>query len=257
MGFLSGLFGSTPQVPPWQNVSLTGSQTEAIGANQASLGGIENLATGVNTFNQQQLTQLMNSIMPGWSGSASTASKNISDELSGKIPSDVAGNIQSSAAAQALTGGFGGSGLAGNLTAKDLGLTSLDLTNQGLSSLESWTSMIDKMFAPGEFNISSMFVSPQQEFQDTFQNQEMAWGAQWMQNQVDAMGDPILQGIIGGISPLGSMMIGAAGGSKGIMGGLTSMFKSGTTPSITGAEGSISDPSTIGGENFLALMGLA
>jgi len=256
-GFLGGLFGDRPSVPPWQNISLDQQQKQSVAANQSALPGLESLAGGVDVFNQQQLTSLMNTILPGWSDSATKASKNISSELSGEIPTDVSQALQSSDAAKSLTGGFGGSGLAGNLTARDLGITSLDLMGKGLSSMESWSSMIDQMFAPGEFNVSSMFISPQQEFQDTFENQEMAWGAQWMQNQVDAMGDPILQGIIGGISPLGSMMIGAAGGSKGIMGGLTSMFKSGTTPSITGAEGSISDPSTIGGENFLALMGLA
>jgi hypothetical protein len=215
MGLLSSIFGSKPTVPAWNDINLSDQQTKAISANQGSLGSIENLATGVNTFNQDQLTQLMNNIMPGWSKSASTASSNISDELSGKIPSDVSGNIQSSAAAQALTGGFGGSGLAGNLTAKDLGLTSLDLTNQGLSSLESWTSMIDKMFAPGQFNISSMFVTPQQEFQDTFENQQMSWGAQWMQNQVSAMPDPVLSGINAEIMSLAKSFVGGMGGKMG------------------------------------------
>jgi hypothetical protein len=226
MGFLSGLFGSTPSVPKWNDVSLTGAQTQAIGANQASLGSIENLATGVNQFNQEQLTQLLNSIMPGWSGAAATAGKNIASELKGEIPTDVSQAIQSSDAAKALTGGFGGSGLAGNLTARDLGLTSLDLTGKGLSSLESWTGMIDKMFAPGEFNIASMFISPEQEFEDTFKNQEMSWGAQWMQNQVNAQGDPAMQGLFSmGISGISSLF-NSMGGVKGI----TSMFGSSPDP---------------------------
>ena len=220
MGFLGDLFGSKPTVPTWNNISLGQSQTQAVGANQASLGSIENLATGVNTFNQQQLTQLFNNLMPGWSGSASTASKNISDELSGKIPTDVANTIQSSTAAQALTGGFGGSGLAGNLTAKDLGLTSLDLTNQGLSSLESWSGQIDKMFAPGEFNVSSMFISPQDEFTSTMQNQEQEMQQQWMTNQVAAMGDPVTQGLWN----MGTSMLGGMGkiASQGVAGAASS-----------------------------------
>ena len=220
MGFLGDLFGSKPTVPTWNNISLDQSQTQAVGANQASLGSIENLATGVNTFNQQQLTELMNNIMPGFSGMASTASKNISDELSGKIPTDVSQAIQSSDAAKALTGGFGGSGLAGNLTAKDLGLTSLDLTNQGLSSLESWSGQIDKMFAPGEFNVSSMFISPQDEFTSTMQNQEQEMQQQWMTNQVAAMGDPVTQGLWN----MGTSMLGGMGkiASQGVAGAASS-----------------------------------
>ena len=230
MGFLGDLFGSKPSVPAWNNISIDQSQTQAIGANQASLGSLENLSGGVNTFNQQQLTQLFNNIMPGFQSMAGTASKNISDELSGKIPTDVAETIQSSAAAQALTGGFGGSGLAGNLTAKDLGLTSLDLTGKGLSSLESWSAQMDKMFSPGEFNVSSMFINPQEEFTATMQNQEQEVQQQWMQSQVSAEGDPITQGLwnmgmgfgkgIGaGASQAGQQYAAAGGGGGGSGGG--------------------------------------
>jgi hypothetical protein len=220
MGFLGDLFGSKPTVPTWNNISLDQSQTQAIGANQASLGSLETLGAGINSFNQQQLTELMNNIMPGFSASASTASKNIASELSGQIPTDVSNAIQSSDAAKALTGGFGGSGLSGNLTARDLGLTSLDLTNQGLSSLESWSGQIDKMFMPGQFNVSSMFISPQDEFTSTMQNQEQEMQQQWMTNQVDAMGDPVTQGLWNmGTSMLGGMGKIASQGVASSMGG--------------------------------------
>ena len=194
-GFLGGLFGDRPSVPPWQNISLDQQQKQSVAANQSALPGLESLAGGVDVFNQQQLTSLMNTILPGWSDSATKASKNISSELSGEIPTDVSQALQSSDAAKSLTGGFGGSGLAGNLTARDLGITSLDLMGKGLSSMESWSSMIDQMFAPGEFNVSSMFISPQQEFQDTFENQEMAWGQQWLSSQVQAMPNPQATGL--------------------------------------------------------------
>lgn len=214
-GALSGIFGSKPSVPPWQNITLggqSGQQGLAIGNNLQVLPQAEQLAKGVTSFNQSQLTDMLNQIMPGWSGNVATASKNISDELSGKLPTDVIQQIQSSDAAQALTGGFGGTGLAGNLTARDLGITSLNLMQQGQSSLESWSQAIDRMFAPEQFDVSSMFVSPQQEFTATMQNQEMNWSQSWLSNQVSAMPDPTLSGLWTSFNNLVDSFASGAGG---------------------------------------------
>ena len=215
-GFLGQMFGARPSVPVWNPVTLGGSQTEAVDENQSALPGIENLASGVDTFNQNQLTQLLNSIMPGWSANAGQESKNIGSELKGEIPTDVSEAVQSSDAAKALTGGFGGSGLLGNMTAKDLGLTSLSLMGQGESSLESWTGMVDKMFAPGQFDVSSMFVNPQTEFTDTMANQEHAFSQKWMSNQIGAMPNPEATGLWSMLSGMGKGMTTGGGGGGGM-----------------------------------------
>ena len=214
-GFLGQMFGERPTVPVWNAVTLGQSQTKAVGENQSALPGIENLASGVDTFNQNQLTQLLNSVMPGWSDMANQSSKNTASELKGEIPTDVSQALQSSDAAKALTGGFGGSGLSGNMTAKDLGLTSLNLMQQGQSSLESWTSMVDNMFAPGQFNVSSMFVDPQTEFTDTMQNQEQQFSQQWLSNQVESMANPEATGLWSMLSGMGSGMMSGGGNSGG------------------------------------------
>jgi hypothetical protein len=146
---------------------------------------------------------------------ANQSSKNTASELKGEIPTDVSQALQSSDAAKALTGGFGGSGLSGNMTAKDLGLTSLNLMQQGQSSLESWTSMVDNMFAPGQFNVSSMFVNPQTEFTDTMQNQEQQFSQQWLSNQVESMANPEATGLWSMLSGMGSGMMSGGGNSGG------------------------------------------
>ena len=216
---LTAIFGGRPVVPTWNNINLTGiggQQDAATAGNAQALPGLEALAGGVDTFNQDQLTQLMNNVMPGFSESSATAGKNIQSEISGQIPTDVSNAIQSSDAAKSITGGFGGSELSKTLTARDLGLTSLDLTNQGMSSLESWSSNLDKMFAPGEFNVSSMFVDPQTEFTDTMQNQEQAYSQQWLSNQVSAMPNPAAAGLFKYLSGMGSGMVGGGGGGGGL-----------------------------------------
>ena len=119
-GALGG-FSSKPSVPSWKSVTLggtSGAQSEAIASNLSNLPGAEDLAGQVTQFNQDQITKMLEAVIPGWSGISGTASSTIKSMLEGKIPSDVAAAIQQSSAAQSLTGGFGGSGLAGNLTFK-------------------------------------------------------------------------------------------------------------------------------------------
>lgn len=224
MSFLSAIFGSRPKVPQWNNITIGAEQQAAVGQNAAALPSIESLASGVTSYNTGQLNNLLNLAMPGWSSSVAQAGQNISSELQGKLPSDVAASIQDSDAAKALTGGFGGSGLVGNLTARDLGITSLNLTQTGQSELENWSSLLNSLYAPGQFNVSSMFIDPQTEFNDTMANQEMSWGQQWLQAQSNAMPKPEAAGLEGWLSSMGSSLTGGllntGGGGGGGGGGM-------------------------------------
>lgn len=208
-GGLGEIYGSKPVVPQWQAITLGGQQQNAIANNVGSLPSNESLAMGVNSFNQSQLTSMLNSIMPGWSQTANTMTQNINQELQGKLPGDVQSEIQNSSAAQAMNLGVAGSGFGSNLTAESLGLSSLQLQQTGMSEEQNWTNQVDQLFAPGMFNVSSMFVNPQQEFQDTFQNQEMSWGQQWLSNQVSAMPKPQAAGLESYLSGLGSSLMSA------------------------------------------------
>lgn len=181
---IGGLVSGSPSVPDWTNISLGDSASKSTSANLANLPQLENLAGQTNLFNAQQIQQMLGNI-PGFTGLSNQITDVLGSELRGEIPPDVAAAIQNNAAAQALTGGFGGSGLAGNLTARDLGLTSLNIMQSGLSSAESWLGMLDKMYQPGLFNLSSMFITPQQEFTAEMQNQEAAWNRDWLKSQID------------------------------------------------------------------------
>lgn len=63
--------------------------------------------------------------VPGLDQLLTTLSNNVQSGLSGQLPADVARLIQDSSNARAVAGGYGGTPLAGNLTLRDLGLTSL------------------------------------------------------------------------------------------------------------------------------------
>lgn len=182
---ITNLIGGKPTIPAWNTIDLGEQQKKAISQNLDSLPGLENLASQTNQFGADQIQKLLEQVIPGYSAITTSESNNIQSLLKGEIPTDVSNAVQDSDAAKGLTGGFGGTGLSGKLTARDLGLTSLELTGKGLSSAESWIGQMDTISRPSRFNLASMFVTPQQQFQDTFQNQEAAFQRDYASNMND------------------------------------------------------------------------
>ena len=158
-GSAKDLFGSKPVIPTLP--TLGEAQKTAISSNQANLGDIAKLATGVNTLNQDQLNLLIDRTLGP--GVRQQVQANLASQLKGEIPQDVQSAIyrgvaERSAGSNAFGGGAS-SGFDRNITARDLGLTSLDITNKALSSAESWLS---KAQAPA-FDATAMFISPAQQ----------------------------------------------------------------------------------------------
>ncbi len=117
------------------------------GAAQQSIQFGMEKAPVINQFQQQQLQMLLNNAMPGWqqffSGMQGTLGQmqdiwgqmrpNVTSMLAGQVPQDVQDQIRRNAAFTSLMGGSAaaGTGATGAITARDLGLTSLDLTEKG------------------------------------------------------------------------------------------------------------------------------
>ncbi len=191
MGALSNIFGSKPDVPTLPGLTLPEEQQKAIQANIAAAPGAAQLAR----LSQDQIKAMMNFAIPGFDTITGQASSNIQSLLKGEIPTDVSQQVTRSGAARALTGGFGGSGMAGNLVARDLGLTSLGLTQQGLTSAQSWLNSMEALYAPSQALYSGMFITPQQEFAASTQERDLQFQRNWLQNQIKAMPDPIMRGL--------------------------------------------------------------
>jgi hypothetical protein len=185
--FLDQLIGRKPSVPDLTKLDLGQEAGKSIAANQANLPAAQNLVNQANLFSRDQITQMLQSTIPGYQGMADQSSKLIASELAGKIPDDVSGAVQDSAAARSLGSGTAGSGFSKNLVARDLGLTSLDLTQRGLSSMESWMKTQASLYEPAMINVGSMFISPAQ--QAGFDNEQnlQQFQQQWMTNQISAM----------------------------------------------------------------------
>ena len=257
-GALGG-FPEKPRVPIWADITLAEEQQKAIEANQKALPGAEELASGVNSFNQQQISQMLRFAIPNYDSLTKTASGNIESLLRGEIPKDVQDRLQISDAAKALGGGYSGSGMHGNLLARDLGLTSLSLTEQGLGSAESWIRTMASLYEPGMMNVTSMFVTPQQMFQDTYQNQSTKWNVQWLRNQLKALPDPYDAAIASDVGSITdsfasalSAYVGGMGGVGGAVGGAIGMGAGGGSGSATNMLNGVyhNDPNTGAGVWF-------
>src|SRR3954471_5981733 len=103
IGGAIGAFGRKPNIPGLTPVDVDQQQKLAIQGNQASLPGLENLASGVNNFNMDQALAMTTKALNFVPGGAAAAQGIIGSQLKGEIPADVQANLLRSGAAR----GFG------------------------------------------------------------------------------------------------------------------------------------------------------
>jgi hypothetical protein len=129
---------------------------EQIAESSALMPQTQKLESQRNIFNQQQLQQLLGMGIPGYEAMQKQRSGNVASMLRGELPPDVVQQIYRKGAARSVGGGYGGSPAMSNLTARDLGRTSLDLMGLGsreMQALVSGTPMATPanfMFTPGD-----------------------------------------------------------------------------------------------------------
>lgn len=84
-----------------------------------------------NAFARAQLLESLGIQVPGYQEAQAKRSENALALLRGELPPDVLAQVQRQSAAKSLAGGYAGSQAAGNLTARDIGRTSLALQQAG------------------------------------------------------------------------------------------------------------------------------
>lgn len=137
--FLSGNAASATKkklndIANMQGVSIPTAYNDSLSASLGALPQAQNLAGQENTFNSQQANAALEAAIPGYKNIQGARSANTLALLHGDIPDDVLGQIQRGDTAKAISGGFGNSQAGHNLTARDLGLTSLQLQQQGFNN---------------------------------------------------------------------------------------------------------------------------
>lgn len=144
------LLGPYANNPNYWNIDVPGM------ANQSIQFGLQN-APAINTQNMQQLQSMLGQALPGYQGMVNKATANTRALLGGKIPTDVQQQIQrSDAFATMQSGAFAGGASTGALTARDLGLTSLNLQQTGFNQAQGLISTARNYLMPQPVNPMSL-----------------------------------------------------------------------------------------------------
>jgi len=225
----SDFLGYIPDLP---EISAQTEQKKAISGNIAALPEATQLAAGINKFNFQQLQDMLKAAIPGYDEIMQTGSKQITSLLKGELPEDVQRQIQRSRGARSFAGGYGGSGVAGAAEAESLGLASLDLIREGLSSSERWLQSASSRL-PRLADATSMFISPQQQIGFAVEERNNRFNYNLYKAKVAASGSRLEHGLAGLTDWVEGTLASAAtmglGGALGGGGGMTSMMGGGLT----------------------------
>ena len=199
---LSSIFGSKPQIADYTSLDFSQEQLDALMGDLAAFPQISALGAD---FQKSYLDEL-NTAIPGFSdilaegGTLTSQMQKIAGtELSGELPPDVAAQVQRTSAFQNLQSGAGG-GMANANTARNYGLTSLDLINQGANmagqagnAAQRWAQLSG---AGASANVmAGMTVTPQQRAEFDKSQNLIKQAVQQAKNNVAAAPNPIMKGL--------------------------------------------------------------
>lgn len=212
---LSAAFESKPDVPDFHWTDLVQQQLDTAAGNLGVLPQAEQLGAGVNDFLRSERSKTLAGI-PGLEDIENQSVANLKSWLAGELPGDVQSAIQRGSNATAYAGGYGGSGMGRNLTARDLGLTSLQLQQSAMPLARAYTGQEASMREVPEFNPASMFINPMQAGQFNAQQAAQQWNRDWLNNRVAAQPEPWQQTLMSDVNSLDAMLgtgVGTVGGA--------------------------------------------
>lgn len=199
---LKDVFGSKPSLPPWHGLDLGEEQRIAVRNNL----NIAPEASKLANLTEDQILSMLRTAIPGFDSMRESAGVDIESMLKGEIPKSVQDSITNSAAGRNLGLGTAGSGFGRDLVARDLGITSLNLTEKGLSSAESWIASTERMLSPAMATYTNMFVTPGQQAEFDVNERDKQFEHDWLGAQINAMPDPGAAGMFNMLT--GSTLLG-------------------------------------------------
>jgi hypothetical protein len=209
---LGGLLskGSKPKIPELKPIDFAAEQRQAIQQNIASLEPATELAQKTTAAEQSQLEAQLRRAIPGYDQLIAQAGKVIGSRLRGEVDQDVQSQLQRSVAGKAVGGGFkNASGIRTNMLARDFGLTSMQIQNQGLAQAQNFIQQQRAFGMAQPFSVSSMFITPSQRIGALQQQNQQQYNRDLQAAQVAAMPDPTMAAIGSAISSAGGFAGGA------------------------------------------------
>lgn len=246
-GFLGEVFGSKPQIAPYIPTDFSVEQLKAIEEDISAFPQFEQLGSQYYDY----MLGMFNKAIPGFSNILDQGGKltqemqsTAATELAGKIPQDVADQVFRSSAFKSLESGTAGSPMGNALAPRQLGLTSLDLIQQGGqldqaagNAAQRWAGLASGLM----LNPAGFLVSPQQQAELTMQNNLYRQATQQRQFNVNAQPNPALQALNQWVEQIGGAVIGSYLGAKP-----GTNYKTSYDPSQYGTTDPLSDVTTPG-----------
>lgn len=193
---------------------ITQVEREGIQSNIENLELAAQLSAGIDEANQDSLLNLVNRGAPELNRTRTSALNQLNSLIEGELPQSVVDQVINQSAARGVASGTSGSQFNRNLTARDFGLTSLNLTQQGLAALPGVTGAISQFtFPAAQANAGGFFISPSDRLQVQTQERALA-----LQLAAQAAGMPTrTDSAAQGLSSFGGLLSGALGGGGGLL----------------------------------------
>jgi hypothetical protein len=240
--FLDEIFGSKPATAPYVPTQLPPEQIKTLKANIAAFPDINQLGS----LYEQYMLNEMGTAIPDFSNILASGGQLTEDMInqaaslvSGQVPQDVQDQIMRSDAFTSMLSG-GGPAFDRSLTARDLGLTSLNLIQQGGqlageagNAAQRWAGLASGMI----MSPSGMMITPLQMATFDMQNRLYEQATQQTRNNIAAAPNPGLQALNQWVEQIGGTLIGASlGGGMGGMGGKGANYMTSYNPNQYGSD---------------------
>lgn len=223
MGLLSKIFGEKVKTPEFTSIDIDEAQEGAADANIGIIPKASRLALSQQKADQATLLQGLRSAIPDYDEMVSGERSIIADMMAGKLPNR--DRIVDLRAAQHL--GQAGSEFARYGTARDLGISELDLMTQGLGQARAFKQQQAQVGMAQPMSVGYMFQTPQQRLAHLTSERNMEFQRNMFDAKMKAAPDPIYSGITktamsalgawAGASAFGSTLGGTGGALLGGM----------------------------------------
>lgn len=239
MSFLESIFGAKPEIADFIPTNLRDESAKAISTNKTNLADLGTLADELAIESGEATRKGIDAVTPGGTENIDKATEQIKSFLGGEVPDDVADEIaRRTAELSTQRGVTPRSGIGNNFTARELGLTSLGLVQQGIGMAQTWMQSSQSGFQ--QLNFGGMFVSPQDQASWTAQQREAERTVQQDKYNMEAAPNPVASGITKlALTAAGAVLTGGASlAVQGAMGGLSGIFGGQKEAASVGYDGS-------------------
>lgn len=140
-----------------ERVDAAGAANQAINWNVGQATNFQGLASSFNKGALEDRMDMLGTISPQWQNQRDTADKSNMAMMKGEVPLDVQQQMARTSAYNSFNAGYSGSpsGRQGTL-ARDLGLTSLGLVQQGQSNAQDWLKTTSDIAMPAQVSAANI-----------------------------------------------------------------------------------------------------